>query len=42
MFQTDGECLMFTEFAKIEVVPAALDILVDFNTLMEKYGIIVQ
>lgn len=40
MFQVDGEGLMFTDFAKIQVVPAALDILVDFNTLMRRSNMV--
>ena len=31
---------MFTDFAKIQVVPAALDILVDFNTMMRRSNMV--
>ena len=40
MFQVDGEGLMFTDFAKIQVIPAALDVLVDFNTMMKRSNMV--
>lgn len=38
MFQVDGEGLMFSDFAKIEVLPKALEILIDFNEVMSVSG----
>lgn len=40
MFQIDGEALWFDEFAKIEVVPGAVDVLVDYAQMMEQKNLI--
>lgn len=36
VFQVDGEPLSFTDFAKIEVIPGAIDLLMDFDTVMRE------
>lgn len=34
MFQVDGESLWFTKFAKLESIPGAIDILVNYEEMM--------
>ena len=38
MFQIDGEKFVFNDFVKIEVVSGALELLLDFNQVMEDTG----
>jgi len=35
MFQVDGEALWFNDFVKMEAIPSAVPILVDFKEMME-------
>ena len=40
MFQIDGEDLWFNNFVKIEVVPGTVDLLVDYNEMMQQKNLI--
>ena len=40
MFQVDGEALWFTNFVKMEAVPRAVEIIVDYNELMQQKGML--
>ena len=39
MFQIDGECLWFSNFVKLEAIPGAVDLLVNYNEMMLQKGI---
>lgn len=38
MFQIDGESLWFNKFVKIEAIPGALDLLVNYDEMMLQKG----
>lgn len=36
MFQIDGEALWFTKFVKFEAIPGAVELLVDYEEMMQQ------